>query len=531
MTFRPARRVAAGGVRCLQIKGAPRRAIRNILLHLRIVIHDGKMKQNATLSQRQTLTQTQTLSPQQLLTVKLLELPALELEERVKTELQDNPALDAAEPEAEGGEDVFDGGDGDADGGGADEDMSLADYRTEEDTPDYVLQASAGNARRRAEDIPFSDATSFYENLEAQLGELDIDDDVRRVALYIIGSLDDDGFLRKDLETILDELEIYGGVQTDMATIEAALAVVQSLDPAGLGARGLQECLLLQIGRKRDSQLKEAETRIIRDCYDDFTKKNWERIPSRLGLDRQLCEQALNEIKKLNPRPGIALGESIDRNNQTITPDFTVEAADDGRLTVSLNNYDVPELRLNRDFAAMLDTLANKKDKLTTEQRNALMFTKQKVDAAQGFIDAVNQRRATLLATMDAIVDWQRQFFADGDEASLRPMILKDIADRTGLDISTVSRVSNSKWVQTAYGVFPLKFFFNDGYVTKEGDELSVREIKSILRECIDHEDKSHPMTDEKLAGILKEKGYPIARRTVAKYREQLGIPTSKLRK
>ncbi len=489
------------------------------------------MKQNATLSQRQTLAQTQALSPQQLLTVKLLELPALELEERVKTELQDNPALDAVEPDTGQDESSFDGDDNGADGGAVDEDMSLADYRTEEDTPDYVLRASAGNAPRRAEDIPFSDATSFYENLEAQLGELDITDDERRVALYIIGSLDDDGFLRKSLETILDELEIYGGVQTDMAAIESALSVVQSLDPAGLGARDLQECLLLQIGRKHDSPLKEAEERIVREAYDDFSKKNWDRIPSRLGMEQQLCAQALDEIKKLNPRPGIALGESIDRNNQTITPDFTVETCDDGRLTVSLNNYDVHELRLNRDFAAMLATLGDKRHKLTSDQRNALMFAKQKVDAAQGFIDAVNQRRTTLLATMNAIVDWQRQFFADGDEASLRPMILKDIADRTGLDISTVSRVSNSKWVQTAYGVFPLKFFFNDGYVTKDGDELSVREIKSILRECIDHEDKTRPMTDEKLAAILKEKGYPIARRTVAKYREQLGIPTSKLRK
>lgn len=489
------------------------------------------MKQGTLLTQKQSLTQVQTLSPQQLLAVKLLELPALELEDRVKTEIQDNPALEATDPDERQDDDAYDTPGGDAGDEMTGEDMSLGDYRTEDDTPDYVLQASRDNGRKRAEDIPFSDATSFYENLEAQLGELDIDDDVRHAALYIVGSLDDDGLLRKDLQTILDEMEIYGGVQTDMTVITRALEVVQSLDPAGLGARNLQECLLLQIARKQDSAEKKVEERILRECYDDFTKKNWERIPARLGEDKGLCARALAEIKKLNPRPGIALTENIDRNNQTITPDFTVETGDDGRITVALNNYDVPELRLNRDFVAMLDSLGSKKSKLSSEQKSALMFTKQKIDAAQGFIDAVNQRRNTLLATMNAIVGLQRQFFADGDEASLRPMILKDVADRTGLDISTVSRVSNSKWVQTNYGVFPLKFFFNDGYVTKDGDELSVREIKAILRECIDGEDKTKPLTDEKLAGILKDKGYPIARRTVAKYREQLGIPTSKLRK
>lgn len=497
------------------------------------------MKQINTLAQKQSMVQTQTLSPQQLLLVKLLELPALEMEERVKTEIQDNPALDAAEPEGAHDSDDYadDAGEASGDEGGddapqaADEDMSLGDYRTEDDTPDYVFQVNADHSRQRPEDIPFSDATSFYENLEAQLGELDIDEQVRRVALYIIGSLDDDGLLRKDLNTILEELEIYAGVSTDMATVNEALRAVQSLEPAGLGARSLQECLLLQVQRKKPTPLRDIEQRILDQCYDDFAKKRWERIPATLGIDAGTCRQALDEIKRLNPRPGIALGESIDRTNQTITPDFTVETTDDGRNIVTLNNGNLPQLRVNRDFAAMLETLGSSKSKLTAEQRDALTFTKQKVDAAQGFIDAVNLRRNTLLATMKAIVDLQPRFFADGDEASLRPMILKDVADRTGLDISTVSRVSNSKWVQTNYGVFPLKFFFNDGYVTKDGEELSVREIKSILRECIDGEDKSRPLTDERLAAILKEKGYPIARRTVAKYREQLGIPTSKLRK
>ncbi len=492
------------------------------------------MKQTNSLAQNLSQTQLQTLSPQQLLVVKLLELPAVEMEERVKTELQDNPALDV---EANDGEFESEaGGDGQGNEAETDQDidaadMSLADYRNEDETPDYVFQVNAEHSKKRPEDIPFSEATSFYENLEAQLCELDIDELTKRVALYIIGSLDDDGMLRKDLGVVLDELEIFAGVQANMDVAGNALTTVQSLEPAGIGARSLQECLLLQVSRKKSSPLRAIAHRILTQCYTDFAKKRWEKIPAALGIDEQTCAGAIDEIKRLNPRPGMALSESIDRTNQTITPDFIVESSG-GRLIAGLNNDNQPRLRINKDFADMLASLSNGgRSTLTRDERDALAFAKQKVDAARGFIDAVNQRRNTLLSAMQAIVDLQPLFFTTGDEASLRPMILKDVADKTGLDISTVSRVGSSKWVQTDFGVFPLKFFFNDGYVTKDGEELSVREIKSILRECVEHEDKANPLTDERLAAILKEKGYPIARRTVAKYRVQLGIPTSKLRK
>lgn len=490
------------------------------------------MKQRSDLSQTQVQQQVQTLSPQQMLVVKLLELPTVELEERVKMEVQDNPALEEGGPEEH--EESLDTYSEDEDDGSeslSDEDLSLGDYRTEDDIPDYKLQDNNASARTRPEDIPFSDATSFYENLNEQLGEQDIDDKTRELALYIIGSLDDDGFLRKDIGAVLDELEIYGGVETNISEVEKALRVVQSLDPAGIGARNLQECLLLQIRRKTNDPLKQVEERIVNECYEEFTKKHWERIPSRLGLEEDVCNKALAEIVRLNPRPGISLGESLGKNSHIIVPDFIVETSDDGEISLTLNNYNIPDLRVNRSFAEMLEDYGSKKSTLTKDEKSAMAFAKQKIDAAQGFIDALNQRRNTLLSTMQAIIDIQRPFFLEGDESLLRPMILKDVAERTGLDISTISRVSNSKYVQTNYGIYSLKFFFSDGYVTKDGEELSVREIKRILRECIDAEDKSKPLTDDELADILKQKGYPIARRTVAKYRMQLNIPVARLRK
>lgn len=490
------------------------------------------MAQTSRQVQSQLQQQVQTLSPQQILAVKLLELPALELEDRVRAELLENPALEEKH-ESDGQDDEYDGNQ-QVDENGEQmepEDLSLGDYRTEDDIPDYKLHENNLSKEDKAEEIPFSDSVSFYEILREQLGERNLTERQRHLAEYLIGSLDDDGLLRKNLDGIVDELAIYGGVETSEKELEQVLHVIQDFDPAGIGARSLQECLLLQVRRKEDSPLKRVEISILEKCYDEFTRKHWDRIKQRLNLQDDTFSAALNELIKLNPRPGSSLGETIGKNLQQIIPDFIVEADDDGSISLSLNNPNVPELKLSRTFTDLLEEHTKNKANQSKESKNAMLFLKQKVDAAQNFIDAVKQRQNTLLMTMQAIIDLQRPFFLEGDEALLKPMILKDVAERTGFDISTISRVSNSKYVQTNYGIYPLKFFFSDGYVTEDGEELSVREIRKLLKECIDHEDKSSPLTDDELAAILKEKGYPIARRTVAKYRQQLNIPVARLRK
>ncbi len=497
------------------------------------------MAQASRQVQTQTQQQVQTLSPQQILVVRLLELPAVELEDRVRAELLENPALEegkeethnddyADTPEAER-ESPEDGGDTDYD--------SLSDYLTEDDIPDYKLQENNRSRDERAEEIPFSDSTSFYETLKEQLGEQDLTPHQRELAEYLIGSLDDDGLLRKPLDNICDELAIYAGIEATPQELEQVLKVIQDFDPAGLGARDLQECLLIQIRRKMQQRrnepdpLLQTEERIVQDCYEEFTRKHWDKIQQKLGIDKDTAERAIREICRLNPRPGASMGEAIGKNMQQIVPDFIVETEDDGTINLSLNNRNVPELRMNRDFTTLLEEHTRNKANQSKESREAMLFLKQKVDAAQGFIDAVKQRQNTLLKTMQAIIDLQQPFFREGDESLLRPMILKDVAERTGLDISTVSRVSNSKYVQTNFGIYPLKFFFSDGYVTESGEEMSVREIRKILKECIDNEDKAKPYTDDELGEMLKQKGYPIARRTVAKYRQQMNIPVARLRK
>lgn len=496
------------------------------------------MAQSSKQIQTQAQQQIQTLSPQQILVVKLLELPAVELEDRVRAELLENPALEEGKEETahddydeEAANDqtsMEDGGDTSYD--------SLSDYLNEDDIPDYKLQENNRSKDEQAEEIPFSDSTSFYETLKEQLGERNLTEHQRELAEYLIGSLDDDGLLRKSLDSISDELAIYSGIETTPQELEEILKMIQDFDPAGLGARNLQECLLLQIKRKQEQgdknkQLLNIEEKIISECYDEFTRKHWDKIKQKLELSDDVFDQAIREIVKLNPRPGASLGEAMGKNLQQIVPDFIVDTFDDGTINVSLNNRNVPELRISRDFSDMVEEHTKNKANQSKESKEAVMFLKQKMDAAQGFIDAVKQRQNTLLTTMQAIVDLQRPFFLEGDESLLRPMILKDVAERTGLDISTISRVSNSKYVQTNFGIFPLKYFFNDGYTTEDGEEMSVREIRKILKECIDTEDKKKPYTDDELTEILKQKGYPIARRTVAKYRQQLNIPVARLRK
>lgn len=491
------------------------------------------MAQGSRQIQSQAQQQIQTLSPQQILVVKLLELPAVELEDRVHAELLENPALEEGKEESTG-DDFSDEANTDNEGESTDYD-SLSDYLNEDDIPDYKLQENNRSKGEQVEEIPFSDAISFYEILKEQLGERKLSDQQRELAEYLIGSLDDDGLLRKSLESICDELAIYVGISTTEEELKEVLEIIQDFDPAGLGARDLQECLLIQIRRKKRkgevNAVLDAEERIISECYDEFTHKHWDKIIKRLGLEEELFYQAIEEITKLNPRPGASLGEAIGRNMQQIIPDFIVETYDDDTINVSLNNRNVPELRMSRDFTELVEEHTKNKANQSKESKEALMFLKQKMDAAQGFIDAVKQRQNTLMTTMQAIVTLQRPFFIEGDESRLRPMILKDVAERTGLDISTISRVSNSKYVQTNYGIYPLKFFFSDGYTTEDGEEMSVREIRKILKECIDGENKKKPLTDDELAEILKKKGYPIARRTVAKYRQQLNIPVARMRK
>ncbi len=543
------------------------------------------MAQGSRQVQTQAQQQIQTLSPQQILVVKLLELPAVELEDRVRAELLENPALEEGKEDTPSDEypDTPDAETGSEDGGDTSYD-SLSDYLNEDDIPDYKLQENNRSKGEQAEEIPFSDATSFYETLRQQLGEQDLtphqrelaeyligslDDDgllrksldsisdelafyetlrqqlgeqdltphQRELAEYLIGSLDDDGLLRKSLDSISDELAIYAGIDASPEELEEVLKIIQDFDPAGLGARTLQECLLIQIRRKEAQRPMPSppqyyiEEDILTQCYEEFTRKHWDKIMQKLGISEDTLQQAVKEICKLNPRPGASLGEAIGKNMQQIVPDFLVDTYDDGTINLTLNNRNVPELRMSRDFTEMVEEHTKNRANQSKESRETMMFLKQKMDAAQGFIDAVKQRQNTLMTTMQAIIDLQRPFFLEGDESLLRPMILKDVAERTGLDISTISRVSNSKYVQTNYGIYPLKFFFNDGYTTEDGEEMSVREIRKILKECIDNEDKKKPLTDDELTELLKEKGYPIARRTVAKYRQQMNIPVARLRR
>lgn len=484
--------------------------------------------------QTQNQQQVQTLSPQQIMVVKLLELPTVELEERVHAEILDNPALEIADNDRdESGENIESShmDDNDSDDNYTHEDISLGDYLTEDDIPDYKFQEHNHSKHEKAEDIPFSDVVSFYEILKEQLAMQDLSEDKRKIAEYIIGSLDDDGLLRKDFLTISDELAIYRGIYTDESELEDVLKIIQDFDPAGIGARTLQECLLLQIKRKSNSTNIELQQKIIEKCFDEFKNKKRERIIQKLEISEEEYNQALSELVKLNPRPGSSLGEAIGKNLQQIVPDFIVETLEDGTINLSLNNNNIPSLQLSRSFTDMLEEYTKNRSNQSRESKDAFLFLKQKVDAAQGFINAIKQRQNTLLITMQSIINLQRAFFIEGDESLLKPMILKDVAEQTNLDISTISRVSNSKYVQTNYGIYPLKYFFSDGYITQDGEELSVREIKRILKGCVDSEESKKPYTDDELAEILKQKGYPIARRTVAKYRQQLNIPVARLRR
>ena len=493
--------------------------------------------------QTQQLKQGQSYSYQQLLQASLVELPVTQLVDRINTEMNDNPALEIAAPGDDGYQDHQDYPDHEDNMDAADDFMAQNEReerqsalddalsgigRDDEELPVYQGGASVTEER---EEMIYGETTSFYDLLKEQMGELDMSERERYVMEYLIGSLDDDGLLRKGLDAISDELAIYHNIDVSAKEIEQVLLLLQHFDPAGIGARSLQECLLLQIERRDTSRLTELMERVINEFFDEFTKKHWDKIQTALSLNDMQSEALFHELRKLNPRPGASLGETVGRSLQQITPDFIVETQDDGTVTFTLNNGEVPELKVSQSFADSMKEYQENKENLSRQTKEALLYIKKKVDAAQGFIEALKVRRHTLTVTMRAIIQLQHQFFVDGDEASLRPMILKDVAEKTGLDLSTISRVSNSKYAQTRWGTFPLRHFFSDGYVTESGEELSTRQIKVALRDIIEAEDKKHPLSDDTLREKLTAMGYPIARRTVAKYREQLGIPIARLRK
>jgi RNA polymerase sigma-54 factor len=470
----------------------------------------------------------QKLSPQQIQVIKLLEIPTMQLEQRIKKELEENPVLelDSDNPDfEEDGEARELKSENDAD----DEEFSFDDYLNDEDEiPSYKLSANNYSKDDKYIDIPFSVGTTFHENLYDQLRLVSLSEEQQQLAEYIIGNIDDDGYLRRDLSAISDDLAFNMNMEVREDELLDILKVIQELDPPGVGARNLRECLLIQLNRKHGKELELAKI-IVKDFFTEFTKKHYDKIQKKLELTDEELKQGIDQVLKLNPKPGSSYSNPLNRSNQHIIPDFILENTD-GELNLSLNQRNVPELKINDTYLSMLRSLSEK-SKNNRSQKDALVFVKQKVDSAKWFIDAIQQRHHTLLLTMSEIINFQKEYFQEGEETKLKPMILKDIAERTGLDISTISRVSNSKYIQTNFGIFPLKYFFSEGLQKDDGEEVSTREIKKILQDCIDNEDKRKPVTDEKLARILKEKSYNIARRTVAKYREQLGIPVARLRK
>ena len=456
--------------------------------------------------------QQQKLSPLQIQTIKLLELPTLELEQKIRKELEENPVLDeiteSDDPENDSPKNV-----------------SLSEYPADDPTPSYKLYVNNQGKDAKPQYSTFSVKESFQENLVVQLGYKKLDERTRSIAVFIIGSLDDDGYLRRDLESLSYDILLRLNIETTEEELEKILSIIQEFEPAGVGARDLQECLLLQLSGKNVAQ--ERARIILQDYFQEFTKKHYSKIISRMGITQEELKEAIEEIVRLNPRPGGQIDDSYEDQAQQIIPDFLLEEKD-GELIMSMPKFSVPELKVNRRYAELLMDSASSGTKAGKE---AASFVKQKLDSAKWFIEAIKQRHNTLQNTMNAIIDFQREYFMDGDETKLKPMVLKNIAEKTGLDISTISRVVNCKYIQTHFGIYPLKYFVSEGLMTEGGEEVSTREIKKILMESVDAEDKGKPLTDEELVEVLSAKGYKVARRTVAKYREQLNIPIARLRK
>jgi RNA polymerase sigma-54 factor len=472
----------------------------------------------------------QKLSPQQIQLMKLLQIPTIALEQRIKEELEGNPALEEGKEEVAENDDVLT--DYDDEYGSelteSEKEFDFSDY-SDDDTPSYKLYTSNKGADVDDKEIPFAGGKTFHELLENQLDLRFLEDQEYEIAQHLIGSLDESGYLRRDLINIVDDLAFYHSIETNEEELLSLLNVIQEFDPAGVGARSLQECLMLQLDRKRLTENVEVAKLVLSKCFEEFTKKHYKKILAKLGISEDELRDAIEEILKLNPKPGNSLSDSV-KVVEHIVPDFIITNFD-GQLELTLNGRNAPELRVSRQYAEMIETFKNIQGKPNREQKEAMVFVKQKIDSAKWFVDAIKQRQQTLLLTMDAIMQYQKEYFQTGDETNLRPMILKDIAEKVDMDISTISRVANSKYVQTPYGTFLLKTFFSESLSTTDGEEVSTREVKKILQDLVDEENKQKPITDEKLAAALKEKGYNIARRTVAKYREQLSIPVARLRK
>ncbi len=482
------------------------------------------------LKQQFQLKLSQKLSPQQIQLMKLIQLPTQAFEQRVAQELEENPALEGGKEQSELEEfqdDSFDAYDQE----GTEiieSDINVDNYLSDDEIPSYKLNANNYSADDEERDTPYASGTSFYQYLTEQLNTYKLSDQQKQMALFVIGSLDDSGYLRRGLEDLIDDLAFTQNIYANLNELSEVLQLVQDLDPPGVGARDLQECLVLQLERKTGSAAAQKALIMIQEQFDAFSKKHYDKLIQRLGWSEEELKAAIHEIEILNPKPGSTY-TGQNRLIEAVVPDFSIRI-DDGNLTLSLNGRNAPELHVSRGYSEMLKGY-KEAAKHSKAQKDAVMFIKQKLDAAQWFIDAIKQRQHTLYITMSAIMNRQKDYFLSGDERQLKPMILKDIADEIEMDISTVSRVANSKYVDTPYGTKLIKEFFSESMKNDQGEDVSTREIKTILATTIDEEDKRRPLTDDKLAQILKEKGYPIARRTVAKYREQLDVPVARLRK
>ena len=471
--------------------------------------------------QVQTLKLQQKLTPQQMQVIKLLELPTIELEQRIKQELVDNPALEVAEKEPDTETENTDVND---------DEFTLEDYLNEGDIPSYKLLTNNYSPDNADKTLPHASGIDFKQFLKSQLGLRELSEEDYELALYLIDSLDDDGFLRRDLINIVDDLAFNLNINTTEEKLEQLLKIIQDFDPPGVGARSLQESLSIQLERKEETDEVKLAKEIINNYFDAFINKHYEKILKRLNISEEQLREAINVITKLNPKPGNTYSDPSEKTNEHITPDFILNI-EDGNPVITLNYGNVPDLVVSRSYAEMLTDYSKNKKNISKEQKQTVEFIKQKLDSARWFIDAVRQRQDTLLRTINAIVEHQKEFFLTGDETRLKPMILKDIAEKTGLDISTISRVASSKYIQTDFGTFLLKDFFSESMQTVDGEEVSSNEIKAVIKDIINNEDKRNPLSDDKLTKELHKKGYKIARRTLSKYREQLGIPVSRLRK
>lgn len=468
------------------------------------------------ISQRQIQKLQQTLSPQQIQMIKLLELPTVQLEQRIKQEIEENIVLE--EEERIGDEEEP-------------RQISVEEYLRDDDTPSYKSRINNYSKEDKQRPVYLSEGRSLQEYLVEQLGYRSLSEREMRLAVYIVGSIDEDGYLRRDLLSICDDIAFSLGIESTEEELEGLLSVIHELEPAGVGARNLRECLLLQMEQlDLNTRARRLAKRIITSHFEEFVRKHYEKLIARLQVEEDDFREAIEEIRRLSPKPGNLYSEGGADATPYIIPDFLLDYHD-GKFDLNLNSYNVPEVRVNRRYVDMIRDMVRPDGTVRNEDKEAIQFVKSKIDSAKWFISAIKQRHDTLMRTMRTILDYQSEYFKDGDKSKLRPMILKDIADRTGLDVSTISRVVNSKYVQTSFGIILLKSLFSEAMQTESGEEVSSYEIKTILQQCIDEEDKRRPLTDENLMDILNAKGYRIARRTVAKYREMLGIPVARLRK